>query len=357
MRIIHRYFLREYLTQFLFCTAGFLILLIGNFLFEISNFLVDKRASFSMICLLVYYQIPYLLMDVFPAAVLFGVFLSVGRLSKDREMDVLRTSGLSFPSLTYPLLIVTFFMCIGAFYFNDIAVAAANHRYEQEIRKLVYKDFIPFVQENIVFKGPEGRFFYLRRVNEREQEVEGVMIYQSQGRKFPLMITAASGRIEEQWWRLKNGQYYELDNNGSITAVASFEELVEDVGEDLSFFLGTSKGAEEMSRAELKKNMEIFEKSGLSISSYAVTYHLKVAIPFAGLILAFLGLPFSSLMPRNGRVWGLVISLLLIMVYFFTTVLFREMGISGVILPFWAAWIPNVFFLAIGLVLLFRLIK
>ncbi|HBG15257.1 MAG TPA: hypothetical protein DDW93_00625, partial [Firmicutes bacterium] len=64
---------------------------------------------------------------------------------------------------------VTFFMCIGAFYFNDIAVAAANHRYEQEIRKLVYKDFIPFVQENIVFKGPEGRFFYLRRVNEREK--------------------------------------------------------------------------------------------------------------------------------------------------------------------------------------------
>lgn len=357
MRIIHRYLLREYLTMFVLCSIGFLILLIGNFLFETSNFLVDKRASLSLICLLVYYQIPYLMMDVFPAAVLFGVFLGLGRLSKDREMDVLRTSGLSFPRLTYPLLLVTFVLCIGAYFFNDYAVSAGNHRYEQEIRKLVYKDFIPFVQENIVFKGPEGRYFYLRRVNERTKEVEGVMIYQTKERKYPLMITAATGRIEEQWWHLKNGRYYELDNNGYISAVADFEELVEDVGEDLSFFMQSSKGVDEMSREELKRNMMLYAKSGFSIASFSVTYHLKVALPFAGLVLAFLALPFSTLMPRNGRVWGLALSLLLIMVYFFTTVLFRELGVSGLVQPFWAAWIPNLFFLVIGVILLFRIIK
>lgn len=357
MRIVHRYLLREYLIQFLFCTAGFLVLLIGNFIFEISDFLVDKRASFSLICLLVYYQIPYLLMDVFPAAVLFGVFLSLGRLAQDREMDALRTAGWSFPALTAPLLVATFFLCIGAFYFNDRVVPAANFRYEQEIRKIAYKDFIPFIQENVVFKGPDGRFFYLRRVNERDRTVEGVLIYQNKDELFPRLLTAAEGRVEKEYWHLKEGAYYELASDGTITTVATFQELVENVGEDLSLFLGQSKGVDEMSRAELKANMELFGKSGLSITSFAVNYHLKVALPFAGLILAFLGLPFATLLPKNGRAIGLAISLLLIMVYFFTTVLFREMGVSGLISPFWAAWLPNVFFLVLGVVLLFRVIK
>ncbi|HHW12530.1 MAG TPA: YjgP/YjgQ family permease [Firmicutes bacterium] len=356
MRIIHRYLLREYLTNYLFCSAGFLVLLIGNFIFEISDFLVDKRASLAIICLLVYYQIPYLLMDVFPAAVLFGVFLGLGRLTRERELDVIRTAGWSFPALTAPLLLVTLFLCIGAFYFNDLVVPAANFRYEQEIRKLIHKDFIPFIQENVVFKGPDDRFFYLRRVNEGNRTVEGVMIYQSNGR-FPRLITAASGWIEEQFWHLKKGNYYELDAEGNITTVTSFEELVEDVGEDLSIFLGQGKGVDEMSRAELKQYMELYAKSGLDISSFAVNYHLKVALPFAGLILAFLGLPFATMFPKSGRAIGLAVSMLLIMVYFFTTVLFRELGVSGLVSPFWAAWLPNVFFLALGIGLLFRVIK
>ncbi|NLC53042.1 MAG: YjgP/YjgQ family permease [Firmicutes bacterium] len=357
MKIIHRYLLREYLTNFFSCSAGFLVLLVGNFIFEISNFLVDKRASLPVICLLVYYQIPYLLMDVFPAAVLFGVFLGLGRLTRDRELDVIRTSGCSFPVLAAPLLLVTFLLCIGAFYFNDWMVPAANFRYKQEIRKIVHKDFIPFIQENVVFKGPDDRYFYLRRVNEQDQTVEGILIYQSEGQRFPRLISAASGRIEEQFWHLKQGNYYELDREGKITTVTTFEELVEDVGEDLSIFLGQSKGVDEMSRAELKQHMAIYAKSGLSINSFAVNYHLKVALPFAGLILAFLGLPFTTMFPKSGRTIGLAVSLLLIMIYFFTQVLFREMGVSGLVSPFWAAWLPNVIFLVLGIVMLFRVIK
>lgn len=110
MKIIHRYLLREYLTYFLYCGAGFLVLLVGNFLFELSSILAGKRASFSFIALLVYYQIPYLWMDVFPAAVLFAVFLSLGRLAQSRELDVLRTAGWSFPVISAPLLGVTFFL-------------------------------------------------------------------------------------------------------------------------------------------------------------------------------------------------------------------------------------------------------
>src|SRR5690606_41927759 len=99
MKIVHRYLLRKYLVQLAFCAAGFLVLMIGNLLFELNHLLVGKRTSFSLVMLLVYYRIPMILTDAVPAAVLFGILLSLGRLAKDRELDVIRTSGFSFPKL------------------------------------------------------------------------------------------------------------------------------------------------------------------------------------------------------------------------------------------------------------------
>ena len=45
MKIVHRYLLREYLVQLLFCAAG-LVLMIGNLLFELNHLLVGKGPHF-----------------------------------------------------------------------------------------------------------------------------------------------------------------------------------------------------------------------------------------------------------------------------------------------------------------------
>ena len=46
MKIVHRYLLREYLVQLAFCAAGFLVLMIGNLLFELNHLLVGKGPLF-----------------------------------------------------------------------------------------------------------------------------------------------------------------------------------------------------------------------------------------------------------------------------------------------------------------------
>lgn len=356
MKIIHRYLLREYMNQFFFCAVGFLVLYIGEFIFELNHILVGKRTPLSFVFLLIYYRIPYLLMDIFPAAVLFGIFISMGRFSKDRELDVLRTCGLSFPGLVYPLLIFTFILSVGIFFFNDYVVPAANHRYWQEYRKLMMKDAVPFIEENKFIKGPEERFFYIRRANLVEKRLEGIMIYELRG-EYPRLITAAYGWIKKEDWLLKEGVVHELDEKGYVSLEAGFEEMTVNAGEDLSAFLGDSKSTEEMTRRELKKHMETFRRSGLDVAVFEVDYHLKVAIPFASLVLAILALPFSCLMPRSGRVLGMGISLFFIFSYYFSQVICRTLGINNIILPIWAAWIPNLIYLTLGLVLLNRILR
>ena len=85
MRIVHRYLLREYLTNYLYCSVGFWFYWSSNFLFEISNFQWIKGFCW-LICLLVYYQIPYLLMDVFRRQSSLGVS-GLGRVDAGPELD------------------------------------------------------------------------------------------------------------------------------------------------------------------------------------------------------------------------------------------------------------------------------
>lgn len=356
MKIIHRYLLREYITQFAFCTLGFLVIYIGELIFELNHILVGKRTPMSVVFLLIYYRIPYLLMDIFPAAALFGIYLSMGRFSKDRELDVLRTCGLSFPRLVYPLVIVTFLLCIGIYCFNDYVVPMANHRYWQEYKRLMYKDALPFIEENKFIKGPDDRFFYIKMVNVAKKRLEGIMVYELT-RKYPRLITASFGWIDKEEWLLKEGVIHELDNEGYVEKEYGFEELTINTGEDLTAFLSESRGTDEMTRAELKEQMELYGRSGFDVALFEVDYHLKVAIPFASLVLAVLALPFSCLMPRSGRVLGMGFSLFFIFSYYFSQVIFRTLGINNVILPFWAAWIPNLIYLFLGGFLIDRVIR
>jgi|SRR5690554_1084408 len=357
MKLIHRYMLKEYLVQFTFCTVGFLVIYIGELIFELQNVLVGKRTPLSLVFILIYYRIPYLLMDIVPAAVLFGIFLGMGRLSKDRELDVMRTSGTSFPKLVYPILIFTFILSTGMFFFHDRVVPAANHRYHQEMRKLLLQETIGHVEENVYFRGPDERYFYIRRINGMKKRLEGVMIYESGLQEYPRLITSAYGWINDTSWQLKEGVIHELDEKGYVKMEAGFDEMAVNVGEDLSAYLGDSRSTEEMTRAELKKHMELFGKSGFDVSVFEVDYHLKVAIPYAAVVLALLGLPFSCLMPRSGRVLGMGISLGFIFSYYFAQVIFRTFGVNSVIPPFWAAWIPNLIYLVLGVILLDRVIR
>lgn len=357
MKLIHRYLLKEFLVQFIFCTVGFLVIYIGELIFELNNFLVGRRTPLSVVMILIYYRIPYLLMDIIPAAVLFGIFFGMGRLSKDRELDVLRTCGISFSRLVSPILVFTFLLSTLVFFFHDRVVPAANHRYHQEMRRLLWQETVPHVEEDVYFKGPNERYFYVRRINGLEKRLEGIMIYESATEEFPRLITARYGWIEETSWQLTEGVIHELDEEGYVKMEAGFTEMNVNVGEDLSAYLGDTRSTEEMTRTELKKHMELFGKSGFDVSVFKVDYHLKLAIPYASLVLAILGLPFSCLMPRSGRVLGMGISLAFIFTYYFSQVIFRTFGVNSLIDPFWAAWIPNLIYLALGIVLLQRVIR
>lgn len=348
MRIIHRYIWKEFIGQFLLCFLGFTALGIGKIVFENNDLFISYRMPLGLIGMLVLDKIPLLWMDVIPAAALFGVILALGRLLREREFDVMRVAGCSLTRLTLPITIGVAVICFGAFWWNDLVVSSANHRFEKEVKRLSNQENLPLLKENVVFKGPQNRFIYLNRVDNRHKKISGILVLElGAAGKWPRLITAESGRVKQGVWILYNGVIHDLDEKGVVATELEFPRMELLMSLDYRIMMG-EKSPYEMRAKELLEKIKAY---GAYAFAYRVYYHQKFADPLISLVLVFLAIPLTMFTGRNSSWQGLVWCFLIIMAYYTLQVIGRTMGCNGVLPPFFAAWIPHILILSVGLVL------
>jgi lipopolysaccharide export system permease protein len=104
-----------------------------------------------------------------------------------------------------------------------------------------------------------------------------------------------------------------------------------------------------MSARELWATIEENRATGSGLSQLLVLFHLRLAIPWACVIMAVLGASFGAFQRgRSGSGVGFGISLVIVFAYYVIMSLCRALGESGNMSPFLAAWMPNALFLAVA---------
>lgn len=352
VRIVHRYIWKEFLQQFLICFLGFTALGIGKLFFENNDLFIGYRMPVNLIWTLLLDKIPALWMDVLPAAALFGVILGLGRLLREREFDVIRVCGCSLIQITLPISLGITVICMGAFWWNDLVVSSANHRFETEVRRLSNQENLPLLKENVVFKGPQNRFIYLNKVQNKLKRITGIMVVELGGSgKWPRLISAEYGQVKKGVWKLYNGVIHDLDEHGTVKTELKFPEMDLLMTIDYSVMMG-DKSPYEMRAGELLQKIKVNQQYGANSFAYQVYYQQKFADPLIALVLVFLAIPLTMLTGRNSSWLGLVWCFLVIMGYYTLQVVGRTMGCNGVIPPFAAAWVPHILFFSLGMFLL-----
>jgi lipopolysaccharide export system permease protein len=112
-----------------------------------------------------------------------------------------------------------------------------------------------------------------------------------------------------------------------------------------------------MSTKELRQQIQILKDAGVDTTNFEVDYHVKYSFPLSGFIFALIGVPLGMQMKRSTKATGLIISIILVFLYYVFYSLCRAIGRGGIIDPFSASWIPNIVFLALGLFLVLRVEK
>lgn len=353
MRILDRYVVREFIAPLAMCIAAFIIIILSGQLFVLVDFIVQKNVPVLAVVRMLLYSLPGIVLDAGPFAVLFAVMLGLGRLAKDSELSTMRAAGVSFTRLTLPLLALAAVASGGLFMLGESLAPWANHQSQIILRDIVYGESMPAIEQDVFFRAPGERFFYVGHVNRDAGVIERVMIYETEAAPFPRLLTAAKGRIGNGAWVLENGRIHELDRAGRVTMVIAFDELSVAMDSTMEGITSNQKDASEMTRAELKQTIDLFQRSGARVAGLEVHYYARAAQPVAALVLAMVGAPLVTKSPRGaGGYFGVVAASVLALGYFVVSAVCRSVGVEGTLPPLVAAWLPNVAFALIGLALL-----
>ncbi len=348
MSTADRYILREIAAPFLLGVGSFIVLLSGDIMYALAGFLATKQITPAVLAELLAYKLPAILVITFPISTLFGVLLGLARLTKDRELQAMRLAGLSLTRIFAPVLVFGLLAAVAAFLTNEYFAPWANRQANMLLRRAAFGDALPQIRQQIFFRGPGDRIFYIERAD-RGQVLHNVMIYEPAG-VLPRLITAGRATWKGRVLQLADGVVRELDEQGFTRYEARFTRMDMAVNVDSATFLAGQKTPDEMTAGELREYVAAFAQDN-AVPAFAIELHRKFAVPLAAVVFALLAAPLGAHTAQGGRFLGVGLTVIVLFLYYATMSVGRAMGAAGSLAPVMAAWLPNALFGTGGLLL------
>lgn len=359
MKISDRYLLKGFIKSFIISLLGFVAVYIIVDVFEHMAKFVDYGASFFSIVKYYFYQIPWIIgYTVSPIACILGCFISIGNFSRHLEIAVLRFSGVSvyrliLPFVYFGIILSTCILCM-----NEFLVPILNEKKEYvekyEIRKIGKVDRLS--ANDVYYNGEGNKFYHINFVDATKSTVYKITIYEfNEDGKLAKRTDATKGIYKNKKWQFFNGniRYFGEDFLKTIY----FDTLSIKLNETLNEFIKEEKAPLSMNFFEFKNYIEKMKRCGKDTIKEMVDLYLRISFPFMNLIVIFLGLPLAIKVRNIGFIVGFGVSLFVSFLYWGISQLFKALGQIGTLSPFLVSILPNVFFLIVGLILLFYVRK
>jgi len=348
--IINRYLIMAFLRIFLFslCMAVLLYLVV-EFFDRIDNFM-NAGASLHTVLSYFLFKIPLSISRVFGTATLFSTFFSIGLLSRNQEITALRCAGLSLNRIALPLLLLSLFISVFTFFWNEglvpIFTSRSEEIYKREVRKIPPQSVIG--TKDVWIRGKES-FINVDRFDAKKNVLEGLTIYLLD-REFVLqrIVAAKTARWNGASWESENISEWHFPAGGkSIERVASTTLPLAQTPEDFKVF---AREPEEFSFFDLQKQIMELKAIGIDTTEHQVDLYVKFALPLISPLMVFVAIPFAV---KHAAGAGMALSFGLTMVigfgYWFLLAFGISLGHSGALPPFLSAWMANLIFALAGL--------
>lgn len=357
MKTLDRYIISEMAIPFL---VGFLVcvlMLVGNLLFYTISLLIQKGVAMGVVLRWLATNLPYWSYLAIPVAILLSSALVMNRLTRENEIASMRTGGASLRRILRPVLLAAFVASIVTFAIGETLVPIGNAKAREIYSKILIAQALPSIQSNVFFSA-ERYYVHLGSVQKRGEtyHLKDVVFYgPGTETEFPMLVTAKRGTTTGLVWNLRDGMTHELNRDGELTRQIQFREARFDLQRDIEEYLGAQqKSEQEMSMRELAQRIESLEQAKMDPRSLKVAYWSKTSIPFACVVFALIASPLSFVFARGGNFSGLLLAVVILFFYYVMMIMGQALGRLGIMPPFLAAWLENILFAIIGVVLIAR---
>src|SRR5262245_28677393 len=367
--LLDLYVSREYLRVFVLSFVS----LVG--LFYISTFidLADKlfrgTATSSMLLRYFYWQTPQYVYYIIPLAALVATLVTMGLLTKNSELIVMRACGISLYRSALPILAFAA-VCSGILFQLEEHVLADSNREAQRLNAVIrgwpVQTFGVLDRRWIVGRG--GDLYHYELFNPGVNQFSRLSVFHVDNvawrldsltfaKDVNLVRQPGNGSEASLTWVAHNGwtrQFTTAKRRNRVETVVNYQAFADQPVslEPPKFFNTPEPDADRMTYGELKRYVTELQASGYSVIAYMVQLQRKVAFPFVTVIMTLLALPFAVTTGRRGALYGIGIGIVLAIVYWIALSVFAALGSGGAMSPVLAAWAPNILFSAAAFVML-----
>ena len=357
MNIFNRYFWQECCINILMIMLGLLALFSFFDLIQELDTLGRGDYGISKMLVFVMLSIPGHIYEVVPVAVLVGMMYSLGALSRNSELVVMRVSGLSIMNIGLILIKIGLLFTVITFIVGEL-ITPISEKMAQRMRiqatdSVVAQDF----KTGLWVK--DGRSFVNVETVLPDASLLNVHIYEfDEDFRLRSISNAKSGAFENERWRLaavtqtKFNTFKKVQQNNVQTqffSEANWKSLIRP--ELLNVLL---VAPEKMSAWNLYSFINHLQTNKQKTTRYQVALWAKMIYPLACMVMVILALPFGFLQQRSGGAsTKIFIGVLLGVVYQIMNRVFIHLGVLNDWPPLMSAIIPTILFLIAGLSMLF----
>lgn len=358
MKYLYTYIAKKFINTFLFSILALTLIFIIVDLFEHLDDFLDRNASLLLIAKYYLFYIPSILKILFPIATLLATLFSIGNLANLNEITAMKSGGLSLYKIFVPLLIVTFFITFIQLLFAT-HLSPMTNKYKAELeREALGKNNNQVYLSQIYLRDNPHRIILIRDYNARFQNGFNMQIIDFKENLNKPRINKTASTTTFKWDSIKNSWQLNSVRQRYIINKRVQEKIVADTNIKFTFFnedlARMSATIDELNINELYKFLEFRKKGGEDIEMELTKFYGTLAFPFANFVVLLFGIPFASIKKQGGTAVQIGAALVVSFIYLIFTEIGQTIGFTMGIHPLFSAWLANIVFLIIGLIVLFK---
>lgn len=352
--ILDRYILRQFLGTYLLATILFLAVIamfdvtekLDAFLTApLKETLFDYFASF----------LPYFANQLSPLFVFISVIFFTSKLAGNSEIIAILASGVSYTRLLRPYMMGAAVLAALTFALSNYIIPPTNVARIAYTNKYVKNKSVES-GTNIQLMASPGNVVYMSRFENGNKTGYRFSMDRFDDKTIQSRLTARTARYDttrQYHWQLTDYMIRNFDGmKESVTKGYTLDTIIPIDPKD---FLISSQDQETLTTPQLNEYIEKQRMRGVAnIKGFEIEREKRYAATAAAFILTLIGMSLSSRKVKGGMGLNIGIGLALSFSYILFSTVTSSLAINGLTSPFVAMEIPNVVYLAIGIVLFRR---
>ena len=374
--LIDRWLLGQLLPPMLFAIGSFTAVSLSvGIMFDLVRKIVEFGLPFQVALKVLILKLPGFLVLSFPMSMLLATLLAYGKLSSNSELLALKSLGVANRRIIFPAVLLSIFMTLLTFTFNDSLVPISNRVAENTMRTSLGKAISSEEGKHIMFSRYGSQLDKSNKVSDSNENLTHIFYAKYFRNNFMEEVTlidfsrigmeqilkAEKGEFDQNknLWIFYDGRLTITQDSGDISFI-NFNEYKYPLGEGPRELAKVPSDANDMTVRQAIKAESLYRQAGNNKEARRMRVRIqeKFTLPAACIVFGLIGSSFGvRSISRSSKSQGFGLSVLMIFGYYLLSFFSSSLGVKGIFNPVLAAWAPVFLSISLSMFLLSKASK